>query len=110
MVAVSISGCSTRYAVVSINSVSATDNISIPLTRVYTGADGLFIGNTPSLNYLMSNKNRKKINMCIITEAECYQTKWQMIEITHWAKTPLEAYSAANVNRILFVLTPINCQ
>jgi hypothetical protein len=105
----SITGCSPRYAIVAVTTIDANSNSGV-YSKVYSGKDGLYLGDAPALNYLISKKNiGKHRTMCLIVEAECYKTKWQIIEVTKWAKTEADARDAVNVNKVLFKLEADTC-
>lgn len=104
-----ITGCSPRYAIIAVNTVEANSN-TVVYSKVYSGKNGQYVGDSPALNYLVTKKSLGKTRtMSLIVESDCYRTSWKIIEVSKWAKSKAEARDATLINNVLFVLTPTTC-
>lgn len=103
-------GCASHYAVLKITAINETNGSPI-YSKIYSGNSLQFIGETPSLNYLIF---KEEINtdgyVSLICEADCYKTTWINIKVTKWVKDKKEAYNAENLNTVLFKLRSETCK
>jgi len=103
-----LASCSPRYAIIAVSTVDKSTNQPI-YSKIYSGNNAQYLGDTPALNYLVTKQSLDRSKtLCLIAEADQHQTKWQIVRITKWSKSPSAARDVTMLNSVLFLLPTVN--
>ena len=105
-----LSGCALRYANVYVNAQLKSSRSSVS-TGVYDGRTGLLLSDiTPKTIYLTSKHPSRDSTLSLLTRTgrNGCPTYWQVVSVSHWSKSAIEAAQAANMNQVLFIIDDVD--